>query len=537
MRIILQVLFVTLFAASTAAQSPVDALIPIPNKVEICPKGRTYKIDKKSAIKTTMARDSHCIKELQRSIEKHTGAAVPVAEKGNIVIETDTTLQGNEHYTIDITPKGIRIKGSTETAILRAVQTMEQIMLGDYINSASKKIACLSIEDYPRYHHRAIMIDPARHFIPVADVKFFIDRIAKYKYNILQLHLTDDQGWRVEIKSHPQLTAKGAFRNSKGGNQGPDNGFYTQDELKDIVKYAATRGIEVIPELDIPGHSAAFLAANPGTGCPFLHDCAINIGETTNRMLCACNEDTYNIYADIFKELAEIFPSQYIHLGGDEAAIEANWAKCDSCIALMKKSGYNSPEQLMNIFFGKMLSLVRQNGKKPILWCELDNIYPPANDYLFPYPADVTLVTWRNALTPKCIELTRKHGHALIMAPGEHAYLDYPQYKGDLPEFGNWGMPVTTLEQTYALDPGYNLPAEEQSHITGIMGTLWAEAIRDINRLTYMAFPRALALAEAGWSLMPRRSWESFKQRLLPNITDLIKSGVSLRVPFEIYSK
>lgn len=537
MKTILQTLFVALFAASATAQGPLDALIPIPNKVEVCSKGRTYSIDKKSAIKTTLARDSHCIKELQKSIEKHTGAAVPVSEKGDIIVETDTTLQGCEHYTIAITPKGIHIKGSTETALLRAVQTMEQIMLGDYINSASKKIACLSIDDYPRYHHRAIMIDPARHFIPVNDVKFFIDQIAKYKYNILQLHLTDDQGWRVEIKSHPQLTAKGAFRNAKGGAQGPDNGFYTQEELKEIVEYAATRGIEVIPELDIPGHSAAFLAAYPHAGCPFLHNSVIDLGETTNRMLCACDESTYTIYADIFKELAEIFPSQYIHLGGDEAAINANWAKCDSCIALMKKSGYNSPEQLMNIFFGKMLALVRQNGKKPILWCELDNIYPPANDYLFPYPADVTLVTWRNALTPKCIELTRKHGHSLIMAPGEHAYLDYPQYKGDLPEFGNWGMPVTTLEQTYALEPGYNLSAGEQSHIIGIMGTLWAEAIRDINRLTYMAFPRALALAEAGWSEAPCRSWESFKQRLLPNINDLIKSGVSLRVPFEIFRR
>lgn len=537
MKTILQTLFVALFTTSVMAQSPVSALIPLPNKIEICPKGTTFKINKKSAIKTTLAHDSYCIKELQRSIEKHTGAAVPVAEKGNIIITTDTTLQGSEHYTIAITPKSIQIKGSTETAILRAVQTMEQIMLGDYINSASKKIACLSIDDQPRYHHRAIMIDPARHFIPVADVKFFIDQIAKYKYNILQLHLTDDQGWRVEIKSHPQLTAKGAFRNANGGTQGPDNGFYTQAELKEIVEYAAIRGIEVIPELDIPGHSAAFLAAYPEAGCHFLHDNAIKLGETTNRMLCACNEKTYTIYADIFKELADIFPSEYIHLGGDEAAIDANWAKCDDCIALMKEKGYSSPEQLMNIFFGKMLTLVRQNSKKPILWCELDNIYPPAKDYLFLYPADVTLVTWRNALTPKCIELTRKYGHNIIMAPGEHTYLDYPQYKNDLPEWNNWGMPTTTLEQTYALDPGYNLPTDEQEHIIGVMGTLWAEAIRDINRVTYMTFPRALALSEAGWSQMPRRSWDSFKQRLLPNLTDLIKSGVSFRVPFEIYSK
>lgn len=531
----LQSLFaIALYACITMAQSPTEALIPMPNSIETDTKGRTFKIDKKCAIQTNVVQKSHCIKALQKSIEKHCRTFVPVAEKGNIIISTDSSLTDKEHYRIEITTKKIQITGATETALMRAVQTMEQIMLGDYANSANKKIACLTIDDKPRYPHRAIMLDPARHFIPVKDVKFFIDQIAKYKYNILQLHLTDDQGWRVEIKSHPQLTDKGAFRNSTGGTQGPENGYYTQVEIKEIIEYAALYGIEVIPELDIPGHSAAFLAAYPHTGCSFRHHEEIEIGKTTNRMLCACSNKAYTIYADIIKEVANLFPSEQIHLGGDEAAIKENWAKCNDCIALMKEKGYSTPEQLMNIFFEKILALVRENGKKPILWCELDNIYPPANDYLFPYPADVTLVTWRNALTPKCIELTHKHGHKLIMAPGEHAYLDYPQYNGDLPEWNNWGMPITTLETTYKLDPGYNLPRNEQSHIIGIMGTLWGEAIRDMNRVTYMAFPRALALAEAGWTEMSQREWESFKERIFPNLTDLMKSGVSFRVPFEI---
>ncbi|MBQ8365132.1 MAG: beta-N-acetylhexosaminidase [Bacteroidaceae bacterium] len=524
----------TIFTTISMAQSPTGALVPIPNSIETDSSGKTFRITDKCAIATPLAHDSYLIKELQASIKKHTGVSVPTASKGNIILTTDTTLANPEHYTIEITTKRITIKGASETALLHAARTMEQIMLGDYINSANKRIACMKIDDKPRYNHRAIMLDPARHFIPVQDVKFFIDQIAKYKYNILQLHLTDDQGWRVEIKSHPQLTTKGAFRNNKEGAQGPDNGYYTQEELKEIVKYAAERGIEIIPELDIPGHSVAFLTAYPETGCAFRQSEPKTLGSTTNMMLCACSETAYAIYADVFREIAEIFPSEYIHLGGDEAAIKENWAKCENCLELMKEKGYNKPEELMNIFFNKMLNMVRHNGKKPILWCELDNIYPPANDYLFPYPADVTLVTWRNALTPKCIELTHKHGHTLIMAPGEHAYLDYPQYHGDLPEWNNWGMPVTTLEKCYALDPGYGLPTDEQAHITGIMGTLWGEAIRDINRVTYMAFPRALALAEAGWTEMPQRSWESFKHRILPNLTDLMKSGVSFRIPFEI---
>lgn len=530
-------LIVLIITCSAMAQSPTAALIPLPNSIKTHPKGKTFSVNNKCAIQTTLSQDAFPIKQLQESIEKHTGINIPIKESGNIIISIDTTLSNAEHYIIGITPKNIDIKGASDIAILRAVQTIEQIMLGDYVNSTNKKIACITIEDKPRYEHRAIMLDPARHFIPVNDIKFFIDIIAKYKYNVLQLHLTDDQGWRVEIKSHPLLTSEGAFRNEKGGTQGPDNGFYTQEELKELVKYAAIRGIEIIPELDVPGHSVAFLAAYPESGCAFRQAETKQLGTTTNMMLCACNDEVYTIYADIFKELAGIFPSQYIHLGGDEAAIDDNWAKCDDCISLMKENKYNSPAQLMNIFFGKILSLVRENGKKPILWCELDNIYPPANNYLFPYPADVTLVTWRNALTPKCIELTRKHGHKLIMAPGEHAYLDYPQYKGDLPEWNNWGMPVTTLEQSYALDPAYNNPPHDAGHIIGIMGTLWGEAIRDINRVTYMAFPRALALAEAGWSEMKQRKWEDFKKRLLHNLTDLMKCGVSIRVPFDIINR
>ena len=204
---------------------------------------------------------------------------------------------------------------------------------------------------------------------------------------------------------------------------------------------------------------------------------------------------------------------------------------------MMERLGYTKPTQLMIPFFNRVLDEVRKNDKKPILWCELNNIWPPADDYLFPYPKDVTLVTWRNALTPTCLDLTRKNGHNIIMAPGEHAYLDYPQYRNDFPEFNNWGMPITTLQKTYELDPAYGCLEADAAHIQGVMGTLWAEAIPDVNRATYMAFPRALALAEAGWSEMPQRSWDSFKQRIFPNIYELMKQGVSVRVPFEIVDR
>ena len=526
----------TIVAAT--AQNSTQALIPYPNSIEQCGGGKTFTINDKTTICSTLSGDAFVIEELQRILQKHLGTT-PATDNGksqkNIFsLQLDNSLSGREHYTLEVNKNGVFIKGATEGALFLALQTLEQLLIGDVCNTTNREIAHIRIDDSPRYNFRAIMLDPARHFIPVKDVKLFIDQMARFKFNTLQLHLTDDQGWRIEIKSHPELTEKGAFRVHDGSSQGPDNGYYTQEELKEIISYAADRNIEVIPELDIPGHSVAILAAHPELGCAFRHNDKKDLGHTTNMMLCAANTDVYSIYADIIKEVAALFPSPYIHLGGDEAAVKENWAKCPDCLALMQQLGYDKPSQLMIPFFNTILGAVRDNGKKAILWCELDNIWPPANDYLFPYPADVTLVTWRNALTPKCIELTRKYGHPLIMAPGEHAYLDYPQYPGDLPEFNNWGMPVTTLEQSYRLDPGYGLPAEEQAHIQGVMATMWAEAIRDINRVTYMAFPRAMAIAEAGWSNMPQRSWESFKQRIYPNITQMMKDGISVRVPFEI---
>ena len=522
----------------TAAQSNTSALLPMPMKIETHKSKKPLDLRRAAITVNDFPESAYLTKELEQAIAFHTGINIGKNKKTDCSIEFIlATDKAPEEYSIDITRKRIVIEASTPAGVFYAIKTIDQLMLGDSRNSSEGKIAPIHIEDAPRFAYRGVMLDPARHFLPVEDVKLFIEQMARYKYNALQLHLTDDQGWRIEIKSHPKLTDIGAFRAQGGNNNGPDNGYYTQEQLKELVAYAAERHVEIIPELDIPGHSAAILAAYPQIGCEFRHGDvnAGNIGKVTNMMLCACSKEAYRIYEDIIKEVAEIFPSKRIHLGGDEAAVKDNWANCDNCLALMKKQGYDNPSQLMIDFFGRMLDIVRHNGKEAVLWCELDNIWPPAHDYLFPYPKDVTLVTWRNALTPKCIELTRNNGHKLIMAPGEHTYLDYPQWSNDLPEYNNWGMPITSLETSYKLDPGYNLPAEEQSHIIGVMATMWAEAIKDINRVNYMFFPRGLAIAEAAWSSMEQRSWESFKERLLPNLTNLMKQGISFRVPFEIY--
>ncbi|MDO5524444.1 MAG: beta-N-acetylhexosaminidase [Bacteroidia bacterium] len=515
-----------------SAQNNLSALIPYPNQVQT--KQGMFSVSPSERISIASPDLQFAAEQLQQVFQQHLSQKPSIASNGRIKLKLNSALKGEEQYRLNITPAQILVEGKTAAGVLYGVMTLNQLLVGDVVNTKTGKIQSVLIDDAPAYPFRALMLDPARHFLPVDDVKFYIDQMVKFKYNTLQIHLTDDQGWRIQIKSHPKLTEIGAFRNPNGGDQGPDNGFYTQEQLKDIVHYAAQRHIQVIPEIDVPGHTAAILTAYPDLRSDFLKDSTFVFGKTDNVMLSAANPKVYEVLDDVLREVSGIFPSKTIHLGGDESAIERNWAKSPENLQLMKEHGYTKPEQLMNIFFGKVLASVKKYGMKAILWCELDNIRMPANEYLFDYPQDVTLVTWRMGLTPKSIELTAKSGNTLILAPGEYAYLDYPQYKNDLPEFLNWGMPVTTLRKTYDFDPTYNLPENQRSHIAGVMGTLWGEAIKDIHRANYMTWPRGLALAEAGWTKMENRGWESFKKRLYPNLSELMKAGVSLRVPYEI---
>jgi hexosaminidase len=269
---------------TVSAQENLSALIPMPNFIETSSKNATTQLDNSTTICTTLQNDDFLIQELNRIIEKHL-QITPIIDnkcKKNVIeINIDTTLQEKERYILEVNKKGVTIKGCTKGALFMALKTFEQILIGDVCNTKSNKIEHIKIDDKPRFAHRAIMIDPARHFLPVKDVKFFIDQMARFKFNVLQIHLTDDQGWRVEIKSHPRLTEIGAYRNN-GKTPSPDNGYYTQEEIKEIITYAAERNIEVIPELDIPGHSVAILAAYPELGCKFRQNEKKELGSVHN---------------------------------------------------------------------------------------------------------------------------------------------------------------------------------------------------------------------------------------------------------------
>ena len=536
---LLIVLLLWVFKASSvtpAVYGPESALVPLPADVAVTKQkpldfSKGYKLTALSPLLNNEAEELAAILSARLGAEMSESGAVKVSLSidGSMQPEQYELTSGNGH---------LNITGGSAAGVWYGLMTLDQMLLGDVPSTAVGKLAAVRVSDMPRYGYRALMLDPARNFLPVVDVKRYIDRMARYKYNVLQLHLTDDEGWRIEIPSHPELTAIGAVRDKgRAADAAPANGFYTAADLREIIDYAAKRHIDIVPELDIPGHTAALLAAHPEMRCEIAGDTsAVSLGDSHNLMLCASVSDVYSLYDDVITTVASIFPSKRIHLGGDESVIERNWGRCAKDSLLMDSLGYTSPAQLMNHFFGKILGSVRRAGKEAVLWCELDNIYPPANEYLFDYPQDVTLVTWRYGLTPKCIELTGRHGNKLIMAPGEYAYLDYPQLKGDLPEWNNWGMPVTTLEKCYELDPGYGLPDAESSHIIGVMATLWGEAIADINRANYMTYPRGLAIAEAAWTPMNRRSFDGFRRRMWPNITEMMSKGTSVRAPFEVGS-
>ena len=289
-----------LLAGCLSAQNNMSALLPMPNQVKQTDSKKDFVISDKTVIQTNLPEDAFCIAELKKIVRERTGKTPVLSSSSgssNSVIRLmlDPSVEGDEHYLLSVSERTVSIKGATQGAILYGLMTLDQILLGDACRTLSGKIAPVEIDDQPRFGYRSLMLDPARHFLPAEDVKFYIDQMVRYKYNVLQLHLTDDQGWRIEIKKHPRLTEKGEF--------------YTQEELKDLVHYAAERNVRIIPELDIPGHTVAVLAAYPELGCSHTDTIPKIVGETVNLMLCANNDKVYSLYQDILTEVASIFPA------------------------------------------------------------------------------------------------------------------------------------------------------------------------------------------------------------------------------------
>lgn len=438
-----------------------------------------------------------------------------------IVLEVNDEIKQKEAYQLNISGSKICITGGSATGIFYGIQSLQQWMWNNY-NLESKEVSCVNINDEPRYSYRALMLDPARHFLPVEDIKRYVDVMAKYKFNRLHLHLSDDQGWRIEIKKYPRLTEIGSVRKETEGNGIVHSGFYTQNQLRDLVAYAAKRHVTIIPEIDVPGHSVAAIAAYPHLTCfdePL--DVRTTVGVSKD-LLCGGNDSVFIFLDDVIGELAEIFPGEEFHIGGDEAPLD-HWKKCSKCQKRMNELNLESPQHLMSYFFKQVNRSLEKNNKRPLIWYELD---VPL------YPDNSTMFAWRNGLSQKVIKKSKEMGYQLIMSPGEHAYFDYPQAKGE--KVCNW-MPVLSLEQVYRFDPCMGVKDSETDHIIGVEATIWGEYVQNIDRAFYMTWPRGMALAEAGWSLDGKRDWTVFKGKLKIHLNTLSEQGVNYRKPKEIF--
>ena len=448
-----------------------------------------------------------------------------------MTLALDPSLTDAEAYTLEVQQKGVVIKGKTAAGVFYGLMTFDQLLRGNASKVGCDAIPQLALKDQPRTHVRELMVDPCRIFIPYEELKAFVPEMARYKLNMLHLHLVDDQAWTIEIKKYPRLTAEASSRWGMDDMLMPIKGYYTQEQMRDFVAYCAKYHIQVVPEIEMPGHEVAAISVYPELTCQGVQKPIRTTCGVSDELLCPGNDFTYEFLGNVFKELADIFPSEYIHLGGDEAGNPALdcWTNCPKCQALKKKLGITTTDRsenwkLQGYLFDKVIDLLRtQYHKTPMFWYE--------TDFKKIQPGCVTFA-WRAGLTKEALVAAVENNARILLCPGEHCYFDYPMAKGDMPEV-NWGMPVTSLKAAYSLDPAWGMGEEfEKNNLFGVAGTLWSECINSPERIYYQAYPRSLALAEAGWSFQKNRSWEGFLTRLKPTVKDMMRRGITFSMEY-----
>lgn len=434
--------------------------------------------------------------------------------KGSVFLSLDTTIKNDEGYLLTITPKKILIRAKTAVGLFYAVQTLRQLLPVEVENPKVVEGIMLSvpaceIKDEPRFTYRGMHLDVGRHFFPVVTIKKYIDMLAMHKINKFHWHLTEDQGWRIEIKKYPKLTEVGAFRKETLVGHGrnkpyvfdgkPYGGFYTQDEIREVVDYAGTRFITIIPEIEMPGHAVAALAAYPELSCtggPFEVHKRWGVNP---EVFCAGKEETYKFLEDVLTEVIELFPGRYIHIGGDECP-KVRWEKCPQCRKRIKEEGLKDENELQSYFVRRMENFLISKNRKLIGWDEIleGGLAPEA-----------TVMSWRG--TTGGISAA-KQKHDVIMTPTQFAYLDYYQCEPEGEPLAIGGY--LPLERVYSFNPmPEELTPEEQKYILGVQGNVWTEYISTPEHMEYMACPRMFAIAETGWTPENLRDFEEFLSR------------------------
>lgn len=510
------VLIVSLCLAACGKPSGDISVIPMPAEVEIY-KGEFNFANASFSYDSSMDEASlDYARAFEASLRSVTGSETKGCAKVKFVLDDQLAA---EEYTIKSTPRRLTVKASSLNGFVYAVQTIKQLLpvaiwSGEADPDAQWSVPVMNIRDYPRFAYRGMHFDCVRHFFTVDEVRRYIDLLEMHKINRFHWHLTDDQGWRIEIKSHPEITAKGGWRNGTmigrdfSSNDGIRyGGFYTQEELRSVVDYAAARGITIIPEIELPGHTQAIITAYPKLGCTGGPYEVMTVWGISDEVICAGNDDVFPVIEDILTELMDIFPSEYIHIGGDECP-KVSWEACPKCQAKIRELGlkdddkFKAEDYLQSYVMNRVEKFLNEHGRKVIGWDEIldGDISQTA-----------TIMSWRGSSGG--IKAAQS-GRDAIMVPNDYFYFDYCQSRNRAAEplcIGGY-VPVNKV---YSFEPFEKLSEEESKHILGVQANLWTEYISEFSGVEYMVLPRMDALCEVQWCAADRKDFERFRHSLL----------------------
>lgn len=503
----------------------------IPQPVKVVKNAGSFVINAQTSLVAANKEDNASAAFLNAYLSDYYGFVLPVVKKATknyIKLSSLKSIQGlkGEGYSLKSDKSGVEIIGNSPIGTFYGIQTLIQLLPVE--KSSNLEIASVNVQDEPRFAYRGAMLDVGRHFFSVAFVKKYIDYLALHKLNYFHWHLTEDQGWRIEIKKYPKLTEIGSKRNGsiigkypgKGSDNTPEGGFYTQEEVKDIVKYASDRFITVIPEIEMPGHSSAAIAAYPELSC-FPNE-KTNLpanmisDKSKQEMANGRNkivQETWGVHADIFvptentfkfledvlDEVIALFPSKYIHIGGDEAPKDA-WKKSEFCQQMIKEKGLKDEHGLQSYFIQRIEKYVNGKGRTIIGWDEIleGGLAPNA-----------IVMSWQGEAGGIA---AAKENHQVIMTPGSHVYLDHSQTKNEKEVTIGGFLP---LEKVYSYEPiPKELNEQQAKYVMGAQGNVWTEYMANPAKVEYMIFPRLSALSEVLWSPKDKKDWSQFQTKI-----------------------
>ena len=506
---------VVLFTACRPAATVKGNLdvIPQPQEIVLARDTTPFIIDRSTTIvyPATNEKMHRTADFLATFIKEMTGTEVRVSDKEKssnaIILAVDSTMGHPEGYKLQITPEKVLLTGGSEAGVFYGIQTIHKALPILKDGKVAAALPAGTVTDFPRFRYRGFMIDVGRHFFPVSYLKQMIDLMALHNINYFHWHLTEDQGWRIEINKYPKLTEIGSKRDStiidwetKKFDGKPHSGFYTQDEAREIVRYAADRFITVVPEIDLPGHTTAALASYPELGCtggPYKVLCSFGVFPD---VLCAGNDQTLQFTKDVLDEIMDIFPSEYIHIGGDECP-KSRWEKCPKCQAKIKELGikalpkHSKENQLQTYFMSELEKEINAHGRRMLGWDEvLEGGLTPNS----------TIMSWRGIQGG--IEAARQH-HDVIMTPIQRLYFSNPRI--------NKMTGFEWMNRVYNFEP---VPAEltdaEKKFVIGTQGCIWTEWTADSTKMEWQILPRMAALSEIQWTLPEHKNFERFMERL-----------------------